>query len=442
MDKKLKYRVFWTWDHSTNWVMNQLGTQNCGVANVYTKAPETFVKDYKRAVDWCHENGMDAVGIVGLLRDRHGGIDAVRRLCEYANDHDVRIYMIAGLYSYGGIYYEGDSKWCLDNFFKENPDCIGVDENGKQLWYDRQSPWGFKPDPQGCPTNPKLNQFVLDSLSWVFKEIPELGGIQMESGDCGTCKCPRCRERRANRDANEAMSVADMANIYPQAADAVWSQSPDAWVICETYHHFLDKACSFFYDPNPSADLQKLLDMPEKTFFQWKCDVRLDSGQWSENDRLPASLAKFRHIMRSHTATQWWGGRHKLCIDRVRRQCRLSFESGLQGVSMFGEGSPFNANDEFNYLALQYFADAPFASVDNFVTDVMAPRLGGKECAEMYLNFGRFPDFPKNIPWGVTEIGKLLGKFTMKDYDIIRRWEWLASFLNSFYWEWRSTKEN
>ena len=51
----------------------------------------------------------------------------------------------------------------------------------------------------------------------------------------------------------------------------------------------------------------------------------------------------------------------------------------------------------------------------------MAPRLGGKECAEMYLNFGRFPDFPKNIPWGVTEIGKLLGRFTMKVYEILRQ---------------------
>ena len=72
----------------------------------------------------------------------------------------------------------------------------------------------------------------------------------------------------------------------------------------------------------------------------------------------------------------------------------------------------------------------------------MAPRLGGKENAEMYLNFGRFPDFPKNIPWGVTQIAKLLGKFSMNDYDIIRRWEWLASFLNTFYWEWRSNKDN
>ncbi|MBP5640022.1 MAG: hypothetical protein J6X55_11125 [Victivallales bacterium] len=441
MDKRLNYKIFWSWDHSTNWVLNQTGAQNCGVANPYTKPSETFVRDYKRVVDWCKAHGMDAVGIVGLLRDRHGGVDAVRKLCTYANERGVRIYMIAGLYAYGGIYYEGTSKWSLDNFLRDNPDCMGQDADGKPLWMEHKSPIGVKTEPQGCPSNPKLNQFVLDSLEWVFHEIPELGGIQMESGDYGTCKCPRCQERRAQRDANELMSVVDMLNIYPQAANAVWSQSPDAWVICETYHHFLDKACKMFYDSEPSADLQNLLAMPEKTFFQWWCDARLDSGQWSSQDHLPASLTKFRHIMRAHSGTQWLSGRHRLCIDRIRRQCKLSYESGLQGVSMFGESSPFNANDEFNYLAFQYFADAPFATVDNFVTDVMTPLLGSKEYADLYLNLWKYPYHPNSIPAQVTKIGKIIGEFAGKDYEVMRRWQWLATFLNSFYWEWRATQE-
>ena len=35
----LRYKVFWTWDHSTNWCMNQVGKQNTGVGNYYTKKP-------------------------------------------------------------------------------------------------------------------------------------------------------------------------------------------------------------------------------------------------------------------------------------------------------------------------------------------------------------------------------------------------------------------
>ena len=59
---------------------------------------------------------------------------------------------------------------------------MGQDADGKPLWMEHKSPIGVKTEPQGCPSNPKLNQFVLDSLEWVFHEIPELGGIQMESG--------------------------------------------------------------------------------------------------------------------------------------------------------------------------------------------------------------------------------------------------------------------
>ena len=41
----IPYRLFWTWDHSTNWFVNTLGAQNCGVGNEYVKNPEWFEKD-------------------------------------------------------------------------------------------------------------------------------------------------------------------------------------------------------------------------------------------------------------------------------------------------------------------------------------------------------------------------------------------------------------
>ena len=82
----IPYRLFWTWDHSTNWFVNTLGAQNCGVGNEYVKNPEWFEKDYKLAVDWCAEHKMDAIGIVGMLRDRHGGVESARRLCAYAQE--------------------------------------------------------------------------------------------------------------------------------------------------------------------------------------------------------------------------------------------------------------------------------------------------------------------------------------------------------------------
>ena len=38
-------RLFWNWDHSTNWCLNTIGRQNTGVANPYTKRGDEFVKE-------------------------------------------------------------------------------------------------------------------------------------------------------------------------------------------------------------------------------------------------------------------------------------------------------------------------------------------------------------------------------------------------------------
>ena len=436
---KIPYRMFWSWDHSTNWCTNTRGAQNWGVANAYTKEPHMFLKDYKRVVDWCANNGINAVGIVGALRDKHGGVDSLRELCDYAWNKGVCIYMIAGLYAYGGIYYEGDHPYNLDRFLEKNPECSGRKEDGSRFYTNFYIPGdhgGHKLEPQGCPSSQKLKDFVLESLDWLFKEIPELGGIQMEAGDNGVCQCPKCAERRGATKSN--ISLADMAGIYPQAADVIWSRNANALVICETYSHFLDEACSIFSTAEPSEDLKRLLSMPEKTFWQWKADDKLDPGIWQLGDRIPETMKKFHHVMRSHAGTQWYSGRHTLDVDKIRRQCMLSFDAGIDAVSMFGEQAPYHTNAEFNYLALQYFSDAPFASMDSFAEDVMAPRLGGAEVAKRYLELASLNKEPEKIPAAVTEIAHIASK--MKEYDVVRRWQYLAWFLNSYCWEHRMSE--
>jgi hypothetical protein len=225
------------------------------------------------------------------------------------------------------------------------------------------------------------------------------------------------------------LSLSDMAGIYPEAAAVVRSVSKDAWIICEMYTHFLNN--NVFSKPDSPA-MQKLINMPDDVFWQWS-DRHLTPTQWQETDRLPEHLRKFRHIMRYHHGTQWDGGRHTFVVDKIRQQCRLSFKSGMQGVSVFGECSPFHANAEFNYLALRYFADHPLDSLRNFAENIMAPLLGGVALAESYLEFGILNKTPEKIPAAVKEIAKIISG--IKDCDALRRWCYLASFLNSFYWE-------
>ena len=432
----IPYRMFWSWDHSTNWCENVPGAQNFGISSPYTKrtAERWFEKDYRRVIDWCAAHDMQAVGITGLVRDVHGGIDAARRLCGYAREKGVRVYVIGGLYAYGGAYYEGNSPWSLDKFFERNPDAIARDKDGKPYYANFRSHGGAKVEAQGCPSNAKLRDYVLESYDWLFRTIPELGGIQMEAGDNGVCQCPACKARRGAKAASEYMSLEDMAGIYPRMVDTVRARAKDALIICETYHHFLDPACGIFYEKEPGADAKALFDMPKDVFWQWKCDRVLDAGEWTEGAPLPEPLKGFNHVMRSHAGTQWWRGRGAFDVEKIRLQCRLSALSGLNGVSMFGEVSPYHANAEFNYLALQYFADAPLAPLADFVSDVMAPRLGGENPAARWLEWARLENQPEKIAAATDEIAKLVGG--VKDKEARRRWLYLAARLESFRWEW------
>ncbi len=435
MKDKLDYKLFWNWDHSTNWCLNALGSTNYGVGNYYTKSPAVFKEDFVRMIDFAAAHGINGVGVVGLMRDAHGGDETARRLCAYAREHGVRIYLIAGLYSYGGFYYEGDSPLSLESFLAKNPDCVGRGIGGGPAVVPRSQAHP-KLDTCGCPSNPKLHNYILDSLELLFSMVPELGGIQMEVGDSwlGICHCEACRARRAAMGGDQLRSPAfyfsDMAGIYPEAVEVIRNKVPDAWAICEMYGHFRNNPA--YGDPDNPA-MRELLGMPETTFLQWG-DRRLDWGAWEKSPAMPEPLRKFQHILRCHHATQWQDGRATLAVEAVRRQCRIAFEAGMQAVSMFGEVSPFHANAEFNYLALQYFADHPRDTIDAFAENIMAPRLDGKKSlADAYLQFGKLNLNPEKIPAAQSEIAKIIG--SIHNPDALRRWCWLASFLHSFYYE-------
>ena len=441
MSQKLQ-KLFWTWDHSTNWTLNVPGNQSCGAGNTYTKKPGTFLSDYQRSIDYCVDHGIDAIGIAGLLRERHGGVNFARKVCAYARERGVRIYMIAGLYAYGGVFYEGEHPYCLETFLRDNPDCLAKNTDGKDLLFQCQAP-GCKLVRQGCPSNPKMNDYVLRSIEWLFKNVPELGGLQMETGDTKFCMCPKCLERRKMGEIKPEidywMSFDDMALIYPDAVKIMQQTAPEAWAICETYHHFLPGDPNTLYDfggdlPSDKAELFR--NIPKNTFLQWVCDHPVLDGVWKEDydGKLPEILKPFRHILRAHQGTYWSGGRHALALERVRRQCRMAALCGAEAVSMFGESSPFHTNMEFNYLALTYFADNPFSTPEQFADDVMAPRLGGKQLAEDYIKFATIGKTePGKIPQFTGKIMEYSSK--LREHEQVRRWVWLASYLNSLHWE-------
>jgi len=422
--KPLDIPIWWTWDHSTNWVVTQPGKQTIGASNDYAKAPSAFVTEYCRAIDWAAAQGVGAIGIAGLLRDRHGGIEAARAVTRHGREREVLIYGIAGLGSYGGVYYEGNSPWSLERFLAEHPACLGTDADGRPLVNDFGI-YGPRPVRHGCPSHPRLQDFVLRSVEWLFRMLPELGGLAFETGDTGVCQCARCQRRR--QVPADALSLDDMALYYPKVVAAIFSVQPEALAICETYHHFLpqrDQTPAVFGAGLPAGGAELLSAVPQGAVFQWVCDEWL-TGDWPEGAPLP--LPGHGHIMRAHFGTYWWGSsRHRLEIANIRTMCRLSAASGLNRVSVFGESSPFHANAEFNYLAAAYFSANPMASVGDFCRTALAPRLGGEDAAHDYVSGndrGRSGDFDEAIFDGIARHAlETTGRAR-------RRWLWLGSYL-------------
>lgn len=64
-------RMFWTWDHSTDWALNKAGAQTIGDSNHYGRTTEVLVQYYTNllAVVW---------------QARHRRHSGVGRLCDVA----------------------------------------------------------------------------------------------------------------------------------------------------------------------------------------------------------------------------------------------------------------------------------------------------------------------------------------------------------------------
>jgi hypothetical protein len=129
----VRTRMFWTWDHSTEWLLNHPGAQTIGACNYYSRTQEWFEGDYTRLLEYCGRHHIDAVVVWGLLRDHHGGVESAKRLCEVAARNGVRLLCGVGLCAYGGVYYEGDSPYSLDLRLQKHPELKAVNASGEPL---------------------------------------------------------------------------------------------------------------------------------------------------------------------------------------------------------------------------------------------------------------------------------------------------------------------
>lgn len=429
----LAYRTWWNWDHSTNWDLDQIGVQEIGVMNPYAKPADGFLADFERVVDFMSQNRIAAIAIFGFLRESHGGIEAAQELCRYANERGVRILPGVAINAYGGVVWEMDHEFNLATWLRKHPELSAQMERPpgfqiQDLGFDLYFPRGDY-SMRGCPSQPANQDWMAEGVAWL-SETFDIGGINIEAGDYGVCGCELCQARRAEReDARrrdgyaESWSHADMADFYPRLYDAVRTKHADAWIYSEIqWDNLLDVEA-----------MAPLRNLPDGGIYQHT----LNRSYWNRVEQeltadYAAQLPTSTNVFRCQFACQWNGDRR---TERYRfngrdweAMAKKARATGFDGLTVWGEPSPYNTATELSYLAFSRFTWDTALTWDAWIEQDIAPLLGGVDAANRYLAILDTID-PPNRPSLETLLPlqqEALGLTRQLDDGAARRWLWLA----------------
>ena len=400
----LAYRTWWTWDHSTNWELSQVGLQEIGVFNPYGKPPSGFLADYKRLVDWCSRNRIAAVTIYGFLRDSHGGIAAAQELCRYANERGVRVMPGIAIGAYGGVYWEGEHEFNLATWLKRNPQYAATMEKGVGFQIaDLNFPLNFPLSDytvSACPSRPQTMEWMEAAVSWL-SETFDIGGINIESGDYGVCGCDLCIARRKNEaeaarrvsDHGDSWSHTDMADNFPRLYRAAKAKRPDAWIYSEMqWDNLLDPVAS-----------QAQTKLPRGAIYQHTANRSFWNRLKTELKRdYVEALPTQPNVLRCQFACQWNGDerteRYALNARVFGEMARKCSDVAMEGLTVWGEPSPYHATVEFSYLAFARFTWDPSLTWDRFLDRDIAPLIGGREAADRFVAIAEEIDANQRLP--------------------------------------------
>ena len=430
----LAYRTFWTWDHSTNWELSQIGQQEIGVFNPYGKPPNGFLADYKRAVDYCSRNRISAIVIYGFLRDSHGGIEAAQELCRYGNERGVRIIPGIAIGAYGGVYWEGDHPYNLATWLKKNPQHAATMEKGVGFQLqDLSFPLNFPRSDytmSACPSAPETIEWMTEAVSWLAETF-EIGGINIESGDYGVCGCARCSARRDNdaevarrvSDHGDSWSHTDMAENFPKLFEAANAKRDDLWIYCEMqWDNLLD----------PVAQMAQTR-LPKGGIYQHTANKSFWGKLRNELKReYVESLPTQPNVLRCQFACQWNGDerteRYALNARTFADMAQKGFLAGMDGLTVWGEPSPYHATVELSYLAFARFTYDPDLTWERFMKEDVAPLFGNIEAAEQFVAISEELDTHQSLPSSrISELGERADSYyRASEGDISRRWLSLA----------------
>jgi hypothetical protein len=433
---------FWTWDHSTNWVLDDLGMQVTGCYNKYFKRTETFIEDYRRLTDCAAGLGIKGVVIWGFLRDSHGGVEASKRVAADAAAKGVAILPGFGTTWYGGAYYEGTHRYNLAGFLRKHPDARMLDEKGQ--------PYAFNGDFGACPAHPAYQAWLRESLNWMFREF-QIGGLNLENGDMLVDHHPLTRAMRKDWPADDPEAFYFQGLSYQQALEAIRDRLPSKRVAYATYTGFnygKDLVQNVSMGTRPPAMLKLL---PEAGICQWTLTgmvlknplpltsylddgapaAAFDNPNWPRDLRAPS----IRGVGFVHQGSQWSGHRNQQVISTIKEACLQAYRSGLEGVSIHGEVSFRHIPNALNYLAYSHFTHWPEDNLRQFGRKTLGQVLGSEEHGEAYAEILANWDAGTLTKEHVKEAdpgkrgfrARVAGSAcdTVEEFQRYRYWEWL-----------------
>ncbi|MEK7995099.1 MAG: hypothetical protein AAB403_14935, partial [Planctomycetota bacterium] len=396
----LPYRIFWNWDHSTNWVRGVPGEQEHGCANPYMKRSQDYLNDYRRVTDFMGEHKINGVIIWGFLRDNHGGVGTSKELVEHAWSRGVHVLPGIGSSHYGGFYYSGDNRFNVDTWLAENPVGLRfVDKKGKPM------------SNTICPSQPENQKWLRDGTAWMFTEFKHLGGANLENGDFMACQCDTCKRSRRKPE-NDPNYYYDMFITQLPIIETARKINPAAWMTYATYTGFNADELWKRTDKSliRSAVPKFVSRFPEEAICQWTYTSMVEGWgrdpeaevrkKWPKGLRPPTkhSIGLLHQGSQWHGSDVWWtkssrqnatGQRYVDISELIRYTCTRCAEEGLEGLEIQGEVNDDSPANELNYLALEEFAWRPQRSMEDFIRYRLATIYGSYQDAQTFVRIVR-----------------------------------------------------
>ncbi len=390
-------RYLWTWDHCTNWVLDDPGLVNFGWDNRYLKRTETFIKDYRRLIDHCRALGINGIVIWGFLRADHGGIDAAKEIVDYANERGVGIFPGVGTGSYGGFFYEGEHPYNASTWLKLHPELRTLNTDGA-LDAD-----GGKPMEHFCPAKPENIKWLKEGIRWLFDTF-DIAGVNLENGDLSVSHTPEAKAARAALQSDEPDAYKDQLLSYQPVLEEIRELLDEKMITYATYTGFLPKKAKLEGQGAAMSSECPLFAtrLPEKSIAQWTItemlrkdplplSAWLDEGEPDEvydNPNWPRDLRPptKRSAGLVHQGSECWHDtRYDVAVPYIKEACLRACRAGLEGMCIVGEVTSRHIPCALNYLAFSHFTRFPADSLRAFGQKTLAGEVGDEDRAVRFV---------------------------------------------------------